>query len=409
MSLRYSSILIFCIAWSVVGFPFLAALTSVLGVPSTEFSIAFRTLAAASAATLLLKWNSRFSHLALVLFTIFWLAYFLRLYVATLLDSEDLRRPEQLYWIWAFGACFLPALAVLIHSNRINFDKIYFWILSLSIATIILSLAKANTLLQGSGGNEFDINRLHLSSLNPISLGHLGITCALLGICGFISRDLVGRYYWMAVSAIGLGLSIAILANSRGPLLAFAVCVILLILGRARQLSTYMLIGILIVAAVFAFIFQLDVIFSENGVLSRFSDISSGDAASMGRLIAYQGALNQFLDSPIFGDAIEERVTGFYPHNVLLEAFMATGVVGGIPFTSFIILGLLCAWRLVRTSSQELWVGVLATQYFVGAMLSGAIYTSNTMWVLIAMVICSRINKGSKPQLTQVGRNEGNV
>ncbi len=390
MSVTYSSLLIFCTTWSIIGFPVLAASTSILGVSSTEFSIAFRTLAAACAAILLLRWNRASNNIALFLFVIFWTAYFFRLCLATLLDLEDLRRPEQFYWIWAFGACFLPSLAVLVRQNTEILENIYYWLFSLSIFAVVISLISGNTLVPGRDGHEYDIGRLNLGSLNPISLGHLGITCALLGICSFVSKKFTKHHLWIPASAIALGLSVATLANSRGPIMAFCICVLFLILGGVRRVRTYVIVSIFLGAAVLVYVTQVDAIFSTTGVLSRFSGVASSDAAVTGRLIAFQGAINQFLESPIFGDAIEEKITGFYPHNVVLEAFMATGIVGGIPLLVFIFLALLRSWRMIRSGSQNLWVGVLAIQYFLGAMFSGAIYSVHPMWTLLALTFCAK-------------------
>lgn len=393
MSITYSSLLIFCTTWSIIGFPVLAALTSFLGVSSTEFSIALRTLAAAFSVILLLKWKRGSNDFAVLLFSIFWIAYFVRLYLSTLLDLEDLRRPEQFYWIWAFGACFLPTLAVLAHQNSDIFENIYCWLVLLSVVAVMVSLGTGDTLVQGLDGHVYDINRLNLGSLNPISLGHLGVTCALLGICGFVSRKFKNRHFWMPASAIALGLTVVILANSRGPIVAFCICVLFLILGGARRLGAYVVVGTLLGFAVLVYVFQVGAVFSATGVLARFSGVVSVDAAVGGRIIALQGAVEQFLGSPIFGDAIEEKTTGFYPHNVLVEAFMATGFVGGIPFLTFILLAMLRSWRMVRSGSEDLWVGLLAMQYFLAAMTSGAIYSVHGMWVLLALAICTKSSR----------------
>jgi O-antigen ligase len=164
-----------------------------------------------------------------------------------------------------------------------------------------------------------------------------------------------------------------------------------------RHKRGYLLISVFAVGTVFAVAISPEILFSENGVLSRFSTISTGlsaDNATLGRIIAFQGAFDQFLSSPLWGSSIEEKITGFYPHNVILEALMATGIVGGLPFIAFTLWALVCAWRLARNASRHLWIGILAAQYFFGSMLSGSIYTSNTMWVLAALVLSHSLNQG---------------
>ena len=68
----------------------------------------------------------------------------------------------------------------------------------------------------------------------------------------------------------------------------------------------------------------------------RFSEISN-DNSSVERFDQLRGGYNQFITNPLFGDFLEERVSKEYPHNLILESFMATGIFGGSLFLVFFI------------------------------------------------------------------------
>lgn len=391
----------YIVAWSILGFPLLALATTALGLPSTNLSIFFRTLAAAAALLLILLRVRPANRIAVILFLTFWVVYFTRLAFTTIFDPGSLARPLSYYWIWSFGACFLPALAVLLAFNPTAGDRLHFPLLIMAVMALSFAVFFGGTSFRRIDDSIAEIGRLNVESLNPISMGHLGVSGVLLGICSFLTGRQRNNMVALAVIAIILGGAITIQANSRGPLFAMAVSLAILFLAGARRRRTYAF-GVLFMAllAVVA-INQQDAIFSDAGVLWRFQAIFLGvDQSGIGRMISFEGAITQFLESPIWGDAIDERITGFYPHNVVLEAFMATGIAGGVPFLALILGAVAHAWKLVRQGSNQMWIGILAVQYITASMFSGAIYSTNTMWVLVVLTLSLPLNhiKGRKTQ-----------
>lgn len=56
------------------------------------------------------------------------------------------------------------------------------------------------------------------------------------------------------------------------------------------------------------------------------------------RIGIYRFALEEFVDNPVFGNAFliqNIHARGSYPHNLIIEVLMATGIVGFIVFTSW--------------------------------------------------------------------------
>jgi O-antigen ligase len=105
------------------------------------------------------------------------------------------------------------------------------------------------------------------------------------------------------------------------------------------------------------------------------------------RLEVMSGAWKSFTEAPLLGNALEVMEYGGYPHNVVIESFMATGIVGGTTFTVLLLLSFIYALSLVRMPGSYSWIGLLFIQYMTGSLVSGAIYNSPTMWALLGAVL----------------------
>ena len=198
--------------------------------------------------------------------------------------------------------------------------------------------------------------------------------------------NLKGYQRLLVFAAIGLGALLTIYANSRGPLVSLLLAFGLMLLARFRRRTTWPIVLVLLLATAAGSGEIADILFSSNGIIDRFNAISTGnDLSSAYRLIAYNGAWNQFVDNPLFGNAIEEQITNFYPHNVVLEALMATGLIGGIPFIGLLFLALHAAWKIMQSASGEVWIGLLTIQYIVAHQMSFSLVQATPMWMMIAL------------------------
>lgn len=388
MTLRRSLLYQFIIIWTLIGFSLLSGLTSIFGLNNTLFSLALRSLAVLAAITLSIRFFKTEHRVVLWLFLTFWIFYFVRLYISLYWLAEPVSRSHETYWIWSVGACFLPSLGILLGYSSVSFERLRHPPAILFLATAVFLIAIGRTTIVSQAGETYDISRLNLSSLNPISMGHSGVTVFLLGVGIIAAGHIDRRKKFICLAAISTGVALALLANSRGPILSLIFSVSVLILAQSKRRRTYW-VGSMICAIALYFAYQQpEFLFGDLGPIARFSTVSSsGDGASIARFIAFKGAWEQFLGSPIFGDGIEERATQFYPHNVILEAFMSTGLLGGVPFLLIFITAIRSAWGLLRLNSQLSWVGLVALQQLVGAQFSGSIWGTGSLWVMMMLVI----------------------
>jgi O-antigen ligase len=322
--------------------------------------------------------------LVVMLFLSFWIFYFMRLFVSINIIGEPLAKPPYTYWMWAIGAAFLPSLSVLFLYNPNWNDRLAVKLLVFSGFASFLFLNLGTTEFVNDQGHAYDSGRLRAESLNPIAMGHAGATAVLLSLHVFLAgNQSVRRITIAAFVAIG-GFLLVLQANSRGPIIALSVCLALVYMSATNYKLRSLVVGLALFAVVYILFSNT---LNELPVVDRFQNNElTSDISILGRIMMFQGALEQFIGSPLIGSSVEERTMQYYPHNVILEAFMATGVLGGVPFLLLTLLGLRASWSLIR-QKKDMWVGLLAIQYIVGGQFSGAIYSSTAMWVTVILAI----------------------
>jgi O-antigen ligase len=162
------------------------------------------------------------------------------------------------------------------------------------------------------------------------------------------------------------------------------------------QAGTTLVVGGVVLAGVaVALVIQLDVSkVAEIGrkmIIGRLeNDASSIDSNYRTTLVL--SAIQQFADEPFLGSSLVEKNSGEYPHNLIVESFMATGVVGGIMFVAVLVIGLNSAVRILRFQPTAIWVALIFIQNVIGAQFSGSLWGSYQFWCFaLAMLALGRI------------------
>lgn len=386
--------ILLCLA-SVFGFPLLAATTEFVSPGNTAVSIIFRGCVLVT--SLVVIWGGyRFRkklklNIDVALFIAFWSFYFFRILNDTFLEDIILSRPQWFYWLWAFGVCFLPAFALILPRQWVKFDALGVILLYAGAICCVLILARGNFDFITSSGDVVDGGRLNVVALNPIFVGHVGASSCVLGAWMLVKAHLRGSS-WVSkgVSAIAIiaGSMVLIKADSRGPLAALLVVSLFYIASLQVSKIAVASLFALSIAAVMMQIGVIDDRLLDSIGLSRVSASFSDqlDVSATQRQVSAYNAYNQFLESPIVGNALEEQTTLFYPHNVIIESLMATGILGGVPFILLLARITLRCWSLLRAGDSNSWACLIFLQYLVGAQFSGSLYTSYTMWASLSMV-----------------------
>jgi len=382
---------------TIAGYPLISSLPIILQTEETRVvSIPYRAFILVLSIIIIFSYitgeKRRYKGIFLLPLFVFWLFYILRLLSDTLLFPIYLGGEVSTYYLFIFGVCLIPMLAFLVkvddHTLKRMFNTTVLIITIACISTLYLSWIGAI-----AGENEsFEIGRMYSETLNPIALGHIGasltILCGLYLLLNRTQLSLSSTNLFFGLFLI-LGLFTVGVAASRGPALALIICLMILIFSELQLKNN---LKILIFSTLlFTMIYSgAQYIEGELGfkLITRTQEAVEIDETTSSRLQFFADAWNQFLDNPLLGSALEELNTHFYPHNVIIESFMATGIIGGIIFCLLIIISMMAAFQLIRTHSITYsWIGLFYIQYLIGALFSGSLWGSNIMWCLMAAVI----------------------
>lgn len=388
----------FIVIASVVGFPLVASFSSAFRLDSTPLSIFLRSITLILSCALIVQYFTQHENIkygfGFSSLMIFWALYILRLCNLSLGDIESLSRPIWFYWVFGLGVCFIPMISIVFGCTESSYSNLYSPMLLLGLIALFVALFFGGTYV-GVGQASYDSGRFRLESLNPISFGHLATTVALMSYWrlrrGIGRRNLLIYGSLFLIGAVGLFLS-----ASRGPLMAFILCLLFFEYTRSiRKLFSFIYLGTFSVAVsllCFDWLFENII---KNFMTLRIAEIN--DASAMERIIAYRGCLEQFWVSPLLGSSIEEKITGFYPHNLFLEGLISTGLIGLIFLILWSIFIIVAVVKIIRNNYEDGWIALIFLQYWLGSQVSGAVYTSGTMWVLSGLVVSLHSRMTNKP------------
>lgn len=393
MSVKHNSLYYFLFAASLCGYPLVAAITTTFGLRNFEFAVVLRAMiAVVSIFVLLLAFGKKMSgaqKLVILLASVFWLAYSARIIIQTLLGNENLTNNPYYYWIWGFGASALPFFALSFGvKGQLDSKKYFlitFWV-AFPAAVLVFFNASTTVLVDSI---LIDTDRIRLNALNPISLGHLGATVLLLSYWALVFGVRWRPAFRILIfTGLGLGVYLLLASNSRGPLLSVSAALMFMALfgvGKRRVTSALLTVALLVS-------FFPAVAFVEDrlsiDIMRRVSFKTIGSEVNVvARVDLFASAVDELARHPFLGSGIEEAASGRYPHNLIIESYMATGIFFGTIFLALCISFMALAIRLFCTKAEYGWASVLFVQYFVGAQVSGALYSATSFWTVAGCMI----------------------
>ncbi len=348
------------------GYPVIGNIISLLQVDSRTLSVPFRILVASwSLWIIVISGKLRMDRLRKVMLFI-WLVYGLRLlhdWLFTNLDGAD-------YALEFFLACsVLPAIALM---KAKLYDQRKFAMAAFGIATLG-SIMSIFVLKFGNADRQdlSEVSRLSLAAVDPVTLGHLAVSALL---CAFALWP--GCKVFPRIILVCLCIPVVaclLLTGSKGPALTLVISVGLLA-TRRRNLFRFAMIAA--PAAIW-------LIVSDASPLGARIAASSDDQSTLDRIVVLSDSIQQIADAPWIGSAFVELNSGFYPHNVFVEAAMALGLPIGVLFTGLVLFGAIRAWRDLRGNNYLL--GLLYIQAILASAISGSLYGSTMLWVVLAL------------------------
>ena len=398
------------IALSCFSYPITANIISIANVPSTPINITIKAIFAITSVILIIPYMVKYEvvfkkHLLPSFF--FLVLYSVRIvYDNSFTDVRFVDHPPFYVYSFYFGTIFFPCLAIILNARKIDVKqlfKIFFYLLLISNVETTLNLIVFGGLSAESieGGRAEVINDIAgevTSVINPILVAFYGGILSIVTLLYLLILDEKKSYVFKILLVIGfaLGLVNLVLGASRGPLLSFVALLFLMFFINfliAKKNFRYALNIIFVILGLIAATIKYIIPLIDSGKLNAFTRLfdffeqkQSGEVEY--RDLAYASAWQDFLDSPIIGKQFVGTFDTFYPHNIILEVFMATGIIGAFFFIGMFFSIIYKSLFVIRTVDRNM-IGILVLLLYklMTCLTSSCLFEDNVFWVMICIFL----------------------
>ncbi|MBO6768981.1 MAG: O-antigen ligase family protein [Erythrobacter sp.] len=331
--------------------------------------------------------------------------------------------------IYFYFLTLLPALSIAVAfqpGDLARLRRVSFYTLFASCVLILLYFLESGA----SAADFLRAQRLEIRGdgevaavLNPITIGITGGLLVAFAIGQLAVRGSLSRSdYSFSFCALALGLVCLLLSGSRGPFVAFIFALLFYFAsvvaryhqagGQSKELASrsfQFLFALGSIIGVYFIIKSGDLLLS----IARLAETSalSGERGSEIRNLIYRDAIASFVDSPVLGHSYLAYGQTAYAHNALLEAFLATGLIGGLIFSFSLVAVLKSAWTLAtKLLSRDALPWALVTVMLVTlSMVSKTLSQSPDIWLIAVLTLCAAERGASHKALSTSAQKSGNV
>jgi O-antigen ligase len=279
------------------------------------------------------------------------------------------------YWLFAFLVGFLPIFPLLFKINLATLERTKLILFILAIFVNILGFSyNYASFSQESVGGRFLANE----TLNQISYGQTGVVLIIMFLSFFFNKDFKWKIFMFPF--LGLGLINVALAGSRGPMIELLLVVVFYALINFKKIGVKNIFFSVVFLISLGFYFSEYLIFFDT-VFDRIQETKLNQGSeSEERFFLFQDAFARFMENPLFG----YRAIGVYPHNLILESFMALGIFGGLLMIIITLIAFRNCFVLIRIKHTN-WIGLIFLMYVVSTFISGSIWNSFEFWSLLGL------------------------
>jgi hypothetical protein len=411
-SSKLSGIASIALTGNMVGFFMVSYIPDALGVDSRVATVPYRALMLGfliyACGRILNSGHLRMQMSPTSLLVIFfWVAYSLRFIVDAAVLEVPLGSPPEEMALYLFGIV-IPTFTVFYLIGDIGlYRKALTWILlGLGMCCLVSMLRTRTAQDVAKSGIGYGANYV----LNHILYGHMGVTAVILGLFVFLDIGRAGgrRYFSLIGGGVAcLGVFSVFASGSRGAMIAGVFLVpVVFYLGWRRGSRLLALSACIVLGLVFS---ATATYLSSKGVrLDRavlsFAAYGAENNSVYAREGRYRDAWRQYLEHPLTGSSIVERNTLSYPHNAIIEGFMATGTFGGTAFALLVVLATYRAFRFISNDPVTTWIPLCFLQQLIASMFSGGLYGNFFLWGMMGIMLGARIPDGRVQQ--QLGKPE---
>jgi hypothetical protein len=394
-------LVILILGLSAFGYPISVGFGLLLNLPTQPLNIAYRVIVLFISFILILNQLQKYRSKIMIskvnsLFLIFWLIYTIRLFYDLFIINVPYgvgMGSKSFILLFAYGSCFLPATAIMLAKFDFDFKPyigILFKMAALANIFIFLVLINENGLsLQMFLTRATVLNNEEASPLNSITISLAGSLLTILSLIRWnisFFRNQVSNKVLISILFL-LGLFNLFAGASRSPI---AITFIIISLA-------YYKFWVLKKRSIFYLIKTFSLLFLLTFVLSVFiaPKIKNFDFVFIGRVLStldkdkvkenrdysIEAAWGDFLHAPLLGNSFVGSYDGFYPHSILVEVPMSTGIIGSVFFFSYFLIVFIRSIKLMNKGKQYIFITSIFLSFFIISTTSGSIFFSHELWI----------------------------
>ncbi|MES2794773.1 MAG: O-antigen ligase family protein [Bacteroidota bacterium] len=236
--------------------------------------------------------------------------------------------------------------------------------------------------------------------LNPIIISFFGASLSILSINLFLFFKNYNKF--LLAFCVVLGIANLAFGASRGPFYSFFV--LILATFAYKNFQTKFQISRLLKSISIFFLVSI-VIYISLSLLIEIDELTIVKRITIGqelqefgqeeyRNFAYQYAFQDFLEHPLLGNHFVGSYDQTYPHNVMIEVLMATGIVGGIFYFTAFLSFMVRFFYVFKSDNRELFIIFLICILTISLSLtSGSIFVNPESWILFSLALTIKIDK----------------
>jgi O-antigen ligase len=311
----------------------------------------------------------------LIYFFIFSFAYLTRILFEYLDPSSIFHIPEVEFFLYFMSFVFLPLFFVsqfeLAHEN---YEQIFWSIVIGALIFALLSLFFYYSLV-GSIAHIMLVSRNQMDIISPLIFSYGAVLGIGVSISYLITNKTKGFKKLIIYFVVILCFGPFLLGASRGSIITLVFPFIFYLLFAAGIKKKGKIIFAIICLSI---IFSVTAENFSKGFINRISmtqeRVESGTEI---RLSLWGSCIQQFVENPVFGNSLNNERFNAFPHNILLEVLITTGIIGFVPFIFFLYIIFKKMKIIVETDSQYFWICFIFLQAFSTSMFSGSLYNSS--------------------------------
>ena len=385
----------------VTGYTVFSAIVEPLGLENSMiFSIPYRFLVFLFSLYIIYRNFSlqRFTSIAVLSILFFWLLYLIKNYLSFNHDFYDADFSNKFYEIYTriIVIALIPSIALLlIDYRKTDLSQVVKGFFYTLLVMLSLNLIYAMVMPHGAFLS-------YIFSIYYISYGHLGTSLVLISLFYLLFKPQENSIYLLSYGLF-LGAVTIIIAGARSPFLAFMVVIPYLLIVKKNVKLILIFAVFLILAIIMIYFLGKSPDYQFEFTNRTYLWLFEGDNSL--RTPLFERAIDVFKINPVFGGRTNYE-DGMYPHNIVLELLMATGIVGLVLYILKFLPVLKNFYLFTSRSNNIFYVLFFAVflQYFVLSSTSFTLYSVPEFLYFSSIIIGISLNYYNEENESNDGR-----